>query len=570
MRSTRSQFNPAFAHHSFRSTYYAHQQLAFTFTLLLLFVTLKSAQAQTFDLQQYYEQNNNQTFHDKNEFYQKFPYDTYLQAVSFTDFKTLQKDRFFLYTKFGDGDEFLYYLAEAFLKHYQVTNTVDDLNQKVNIGELYLSPNQNPNKGFGHPKINDTYIIIGYFILNKVGQKVSQEITAKRYDENEAERAKIIARLVKDRVYISREESTGSKVLTNIKKGNWRYFLQRARSYIFTYKKTAWVLTIGLILFSIPLIIVGRKLRIIRAIGVLSLIAALGPLAILTYDSQVDPSAQAAPVPAQTNLQLVSSLNLNPINNGSDHAVKVYKLLLNNKDIGQAIWLDRRGIQASYIAFENVPARYNSFKANNKVILATTGGYTNTSHQPEGFTTEEGNIVNPIMMPDRHGLVMLSKGGINVLDLKNKSFQLPDGGPVINNPLDSLLAYAQLLEWCKQNRATLFQTHLLAYSDTLRIDPQKANAEMRERRILALARDRNTQQLYHIVFNVTTQCNLAHIATEIFGLLQTRNLKVEAVLNLDVGAYNILNVYDDSGNLLPDVIGSVDINSATNLLVYTK
>lgn len=569
MRSPRSHFNWVSALRSLGLACHT-PKLVLAFFLLPLFLLAQTAHAQGFDLQQYFEQNNNQTFHDKNEFYQKFPYDSYLQSVSFTDFKTLQKDRYFLYTRFNDGDEFLYRLAERFLNLYPIANTVDDLNNKITIGELYLTPHKNPKKGFGHPKLNDIYVTIGYFILNKVGQKIGREILAKRYDENEPERAKIIDRLVNDRVYISREESAASKIVTNLQKWNWRYFWQRFHSLLYTHKDLTQRVTIGAMLFSVLLIIIGRKLRFVKGLAVLLFLVALVPLAVLKFELQIEPSVQAGPVPAQTNLQLVSARNFYPNGNGADHAVTVYKLLLNNVEIGQAIWMSRPAIQTSYIAFENVPARYSTFKANNKVALATTGGYTNAAHQPEGFTTEEGNIVNPVMMPDRHGLAMISKGGINVLDLKNQNFLLPDGGPTIDSPLDSLLAYAQLLKWCEEKHATIFQTHLLAYSDNLRINPQKANPEMRERRILALASDKKTQQVYHVIFNVKEQCNLAQITSEIFGLLQTRNLKVEAMLNLDVGAFNILNVYDDNGNLLQDVKGPIDINDATNLLVYTR
>lgn len=545
-------------------------QLVCIFILLLLFASTKSAKA--FDLQQYYEQNDNQRFHDKDEFYQSFPYDTYLQTVSFTDFKTLQKDRFFLYTKFGDGDEFLYHLAEKFLNTYPVSGVVDDIKRKIDIGELYLGSHQSPTKGFRNAKVNEIYIIIGYFILGKVAEKIGKEIEAKRYDESEPERAKIIDRLAKDRVFVTREESTVSKIATNLKQRNWRYFWQRLHSYARTYEKNVWVATIILAVFSFLSILIGRRTRLnsLRSLGVLGLLVVLIPVAVLKLDPPLDPTAQAqAPnQPAQTNLRLVSGFNLSPINNGSDHAVEIYKLYLSNTEIGQAILLKRSVIKAEYLAFGNVPSEYDAFRNNHHVVLATTGGYTNSSHQPEGFTTEQGNIVNPVMMPDRDGLAMVSDGGINVLDLNNDKFLLPGGGPTIKNPLNSLLAYAQLLEWCKNKHATIFQTHLLAYSDTLRIDLQKAKPDIRERRILALASDKNN--VYHIIFNVTGQFKLAQIASEIFGLLKKRNLKVEAILNLDVGAFNILYVYDDSGNLIQYLKGPVDINQATNLLVYTQ
>jgi hypothetical protein len=45
---------------------------------------------------------------------------------------------------------------------------------------------------------------------------------------------------------------------------------------------------------------------------------------------------------------------------------------------------------------------------------------------------------------------------------------------------------------------------------------------------------------------------------------------VEAILNLDVGTYNIMNVFDRNGQILNNIRGPVDISTATNLLVYTE
>lgn len=529
--------------------------------LLLLVAPCKSVYA--FDLPQYYEQNNNKSFHNKAEFLQGFPYDAYLKTVNLTDFSALQRDRFFIYTKFGDGDEFLYNLGERFLSLYPLRNVPGDLNQKIQIGEAFL----NPRKGFRR-EVNEIYIVIGYFILSKVAQKIGQEIAAKKYDESESERAAIIQRLAHDRVYISREESTAGKIMRHL----WdpRYLWERFHSVILTHQKKTKYLVTALVVTSIALILFGRrpKLRLLKVLGVFGILAALLPaIALLTEPRAA--SASSKQPSATTSLKLAPNRYLHPINNGSDHAVKIYKILGSNGEIGQAIWLDRDAVKSSYLAFEKVPDKYRTYEAANRVVLATSGGYTNLDRQPEGFTTEDGNVVNPVLMPDRHGLAMVSDGGINVLNIKDDAFQLPHG-PRIKNPQDSLLAYGQLLQWCRTNHATLFQTHLLAFRDKVLINAQKADPKVRERRILALARDKKTQRLYHVIFNITLQYNLAEIATEIFGLLQQGNFKIEAMLNLDVGSYNIMFVYDENRNLLQDVKGTVDISQATNLLVYTR
>ncbi|MBY0495126.1 MAG: hypothetical protein K2Y23_13025, partial [Cyanobacteria bacterium] len=191
--------------------------------------------------------------------------------------------------------------------------------------------------------------------------------------------------------------------------------------------------------------------------------------------------------------------------------------------------------------------------------------------QPEGFTFESGQVVNPVIMPDRHAIVVFAEGGIRVLNLKRPTIRLP--GPnrsdlSIDNPLNSLLAYAALVQWCRRFSATLFQTQLLAYSDVLMINEGVAPTKLAERHILAIVSDKNTNAIHHVLFDVPVRYNLATIAGELFALLQARNKKIEAMLNLDTGARNVLELFDENGAERGDIKGPVDAARATNLLVY--
>jgi len=111
---------------------------------------------------------------------------------------------------------------------------------------------------------------------------------------------------------------------------------------------------------------------------------------------------------------------------------------------------------------------------------------------------------------------------------------------------------------------------LLAFSDRLLIDVGKAKGQLRERRILALTSDRRSGAVYHVIFDIPASYNLAVIAEHLFRLLTHRRHKIEALLNLDVGSYDILNVFDPSGNLLANPRGPVDLSRATNLIIYTR
>ncbi|ETR67910.1 MAG: hypothetical protein OMM_04880 [Candidatus Magnetoglobus multicellularis str. Araruama] len=259
-------------------------------------------------------------------------------------------------------------------------------------------------------------------------------------------------------------------------------------------------------------------------------------------------------------------------------AVSIYEIYDNQQIIGYSIWLKRPELKANYFAFQtntkSVYQRYQHWVSsqNRRVVLVTTGGFTNRRRQPEGLTVEKGRIVNAVTLPERHGLVIVSKGGLRVLNLKRNAFTLPlssNNTTRAINPLNSLMDFSALIKWSIKNDATLFQTQLLAYSDQLLIDKSKARINPRERRILALVRDQNNC-VHHIIFHIERNYNLADIADNIFQLLKTRVKKIEAILNLDVGSYNILHVYDENRNQLKDITGPVHINNATNLIVYTK
>ncbi len=79
---------------------------------------------ESFDLEAYYSNHSDQT---KEEFLKDFPYNQYLGSVPFTDFETIQSHRFYLWKITGNGDDFLYYLGENFIKLYPVTLEKKDI-----------------------------------------------------------------------------------------------------------------------------------------------------------------------------------------------------------------------------------------------------------------------------------------------------------------------------------------------------------------------------------------------------------------------------------------------------------
>jgi len=530
--------------------------------LLTYFLFFSVSNVGAFDMAKYL---NNTATVSNERFIREFPYINYLKAVEFTDFKTLQYHRYLIFKKRDHndniGDRFIYKLTEKFIQYYPIQT--DLLEQKISIAEFFLKAHPNKNSS-----ANDVYRITGYYLLGQIVRKVEKDIKNKKINVKDDRIKIIIARLNKNNVNISIEVSKVEKVLKSVKKGDYKYLGNRLSLKIKEYlyplsiklSLNNTVLFRGIIMMIFLMILISKITR--RLIPVLLLIIMLIPYLLKGENSAITP-----PNVVNINPEIkLSSLN------GSYKGIELFSLL--NKDqkvIGQSIWMNRSKVKANYIATGSIYNKYKNLKQNKQVILASAGGFTNQKGYPLGLTIENGKVANAVLRHDRDGLILVSKkGGIRVLNLKRNKFNLPGLKKSISNPLTSLMAYSDLLNWATSHHETIFQVQLLAYSDKLLISSQKAPNQLRERRILVLFSDRLTGEIYHAIFNIEAPYNLAVITEEIFAIISSRNKKVEAILNLDVGSYNILNVFSHNGTILQNIKGPVDISTATNLLVYTK
>jgi len=489
-----------------------------------------------FDLRNYYTKHRHET---PNVFLKRFPYGRYLKAVPFTDFTTLQKHRSFLYRKKDIGDAFLYHLADRFYALYPPRQS--HLRRFVNIGEAYINPK---NKQF-HPndhvnrRLSEIYETIGYFLLGRAAAYLQQEIEAGRWDPETPAHQDVLDRLAESRVYVSYEKSTTQKLLHHARMGNWGYIAKRSWNKV------------------------SERVRDFAPNRMRRLLGGRN-------DGTNKPTATQA-------LALKSLRQYGPSAGGGGHSVHLFRVGRGGNAIGHAVWMRRPNVRSDYLAHRrngrSVTQRFKQWRNRNKAVLAMSGGFTNSAGQPEGLTVEDGSVVNAVIMPDRDGLVFFGPGGgLRVADLRRRTFTLPLSTRRTTRPLRPLVSmtdYAALVTWCREHEATVFQTQLLAYADSLRIDPAKAPGELRERRILALARA-GDGSLSHVVFDLTAQTALADAARQVFDTLRVRGLKVEAILNLDVGAHNILRVYDPNGQRWPAPVGPVSLQRATNLIVYTR
>lgn len=455
-------------------------------------------------------------------FLRGFPYDRYLASIAFTDFATLQTDRVAVWANYSDGDLFLYHLANKFVRAYPIERgNIDD---NIAIGEAYLNASA---PGIGETN-RQVYEIIGYFILNRVAAYIQTLYRQREFDPGKSENAQLIARLRNDRIHLAFEESTFNKVKKNVQQGNWKYLFRRIEQKT-KAKFPKWT------------------------------------------KSTPQQQQQGKPVP---DVQMLPYRAYYGLNGG--YGYSIYGLQRrDNQPIGFALFMRRPEIGAQYLAHD-ASARFQAARQtgtrNGRLLVAATGGFTNDYQQPEGLAVENGAIANAVLMPDRHALVVVERnGGIRVINLTRKDVNLPLGintSRVIANPLRDITAYADLITWCRTEKATVFQTQLLAFSDSMLINPLRASTTTAERRLLALVTDTKTEAVYHVIFDVPTPYALYQISLEVVRMLHARGFKVEALMNLDTGGQNVLYVYDDRGNTIHDVKGTRGSQETTNLILY--
>ena len=182
---------------------------------------------------------------------------------------------------------------------------------------------------------------------------------------------------------------------------------------------------------------------------------------------------------------------------------------------------------------------------------------------PVGLTVDNGEVVNKVMNDEMDGLVIVyATGGIVVSNLEDGNLFLKSLNKTVD-VRDSWDKY-ELLKWSEKQQATIFQTQLLVYINELMLDVNKARRKKRERRILVLATDTN-RKVHHIVFDIAEGVYLGEIAQDILNYLNSKQIKVVAMLNLDTGWYNMMKLFDKSEDL---VLRKNPEKSPTNLLVY--
>lgn len=271
----------------------------------------------------------------------------------------------------------------------------------------------------------------------------------------------------------------------------------------------------------------------------------------------------AAPLPIVTPPYDPQYCSLMTANNGS----VAYNLIkISRKD---------NRIKADYMSSAGssgtIKARYEAFKRLHPNIVAySSGGYMINSsggYAPEGLNIDHGNVVNRELVQNRFDalVVVYPNGGIAVNNLTNNSV-VTDAGTF--NMKTNPSHVDGFIQWAQRNRATVFQTHLLAEKNELKIKPGKYTSA--PRRFLVASKDQSTGVVFHYIIqrDATSQINLYDGAIDALGFFKKRGISVEWMINLDTGMQDTFGFFTSDGNPHPQIKGNTDMNDARNLIIY--
>lgn len=222
----------------------------------------------------------------------------------------------------------------------------------------------------------------------------------------------------------------------------------------------------------------------------------------------------------------------------------------NNRHIGYVIYLPKHQVKATILQGKNVYKRYQQLRSKEKIALFTSLVFTDPNGKQEGLAMNQGKVQNQILLPNLDGLLYTDKGNLSV---KNKKSH-------------TLLAYLDFLKQAQKDKLTVAQTMLLYYEKQILIAPQK-NPKERERRILALVKDPHTQKELYIIFEITTAYPLFDISKGIIDFLQHKNMKIQALMNIDVGGNNIFEYQHPNHRKLK---GFFEVSKAESLLIFSQ
>jgi len=225
----------------------------------------------------------------------------------------------------------------------------------------------------------------------------------------------------------------------------------------------------------------------------------------------------------------------------------------------------------------SVDERFRQWAVFKNIIGYSSGAYMTNCYgiaAPVGLCLDEGHMVNAALVENGlDGLVVAyADGGLGAFSLKAGNIVVTDeNGRLRLNPRSSAYDKQLFINWAKKGQATVFQSHLLVYDDTLQVG-RNGSPTVSPRRVLAVCKEDN--EITHYIINLPNASTLYDGARKALDYLKKYEgvARVAFMINLDTGCQDIFTLYDRSGKKIarPPFQGNdhVTASQATNLLVY--
>jgi len=275
------------------------------------------------------------------------------------------------------------------------------------------------------------------------------------------------------------------------------------------------------------------------------------------------------------------SFSLVPVNVYDASFVKT-SLVKHNNVWYTTLYMNRQGsgnrIKVKYFSAKDsqsgksVAQRYREWSAGRNVICYSSGAYMVDGYDgytPEGFNVDNGVLVNSVLQNQKFdGLVIVyATGGMVATNLKDGDLTL-DTYPnrkfdIRNRSLDK----SAFQNWCQDNGATVFQTHLLVYKDQIKISPSKSSPNQAKRRFLAVGKENG--QIHHAIVQFPGATTLYEGTSMVYDFLKNnKGMEIIYMINLDTGMQDVCQLYKPDGAVDTRLVGEESLDEAVNLLVY--
>jgi hypothetical protein len=220
--------------------------------------------------------------------------------------------------------------------------------------------------------------------------------------------------------------------------------------------------------------------------------------------------------------------------------------------------------------------RYKDWAVNKRIVAYSSGTYMTLCDNinyavPVGLCIDNGRIVNEQLKDDLDGLLIVyATGGLVATNLKSGNLNITktDGTNAQLDIRGNSYQRTEFIDWAQEKEATVFQTHLFAYNNQLKIEPN-SSPKIAPRRFLAACKIGS--DIFHYIINLPNAATLYNGAKKAFDYLKDyEDADVVFMINLDPGCQDVYKVFNQNGTMSTDknFCGSRDISEAANLLVY--